>query len=291
MDDRKKLISQATSSTGGDMAGQTSDLFLACHDCLMIDDPFAKAEQAQWLNQNIHQYERVENSPAPIRIETPGIPVRPSLVDPRSVKRRGVGSATGKLALLHALAHIEFNAINLALDAAYRFRDMPEQYAHDWILVAADESRHFLMVAERLSELDSYYGALDAHAGLWNMALKTDHDVMVRMALVPRVLEARGLDVAPPMIEKFRQHDDHRSADILDVIFNDEIRHVQIGNHWFRFCCERRGLTPSDVFEQLLRQHSRGYLRGPYNEPARVQAGFSVDELDALKAIEAEWTD
>ena len=268
-----------------------TDLFLACHTCLMIDDPFAKAEQVQLLYKNLDQYERSENSPAPERIETPGIPARPLLVDPRSVKRRGFGSAAGKLALLHALAHIEFNAINLALDAAYRFRDMPEPYAEDWILVAAEESRHFLMVAERLAELDSHYGALDAHAGLWNMALKTDHDVMVRMALVPRVLEARGLDVAPPMIEKFRQHDDHRSADILDVIFNDEIRHVQIGNHWFRFCCERRDLKPSDVFEQLLRQHSRGYLRGPYNEPARVQAGFSTDELDALKAIEAEWTD
>jgi len=292
MDETKELhqVNASAEARDKNVPGR-KDLFLACHACLMIDDPYDKAAQVQELYKNYAQLVRSANSPAVERIETPGIPERPLLVDPRSVKRRGFGSAAGKLALLHALAHIEFNAINLALDAAYRFRDMPEQYAHDWLLVAADESRHFLMVAERLSELDSHYGALDAHAGLWNMALKTDHDVMVRMALVPRVLEARGLDVAPPMIEKFRQHDDQRSADILDVIFNDEIRHVQIGNHWFRYCCEQRGLTPADVFEQLLRQHSRGYLRSPFNEPARVQAGFSTEELDALKVIEAEWED
>jgi len=241
MDETKDLhqVNASAELRDKNVAGR-KDLFLACHACLMIDDPYDKAAQVQELYKNYAQLERSANSPAVERIETPGIPERPLLVDPRSVKRRGFGSAAGKLALLHALAHIEFNAINLALDAAYRFRDMPEQYAHDWLLVAADESRHFLMVAERLSELDSHYGALDAHAGLWNM---------------------------------------------------DEIRHVQIGNHWFRYCCEQRGLTPADVFEQLLRQHSRGYLRSPFNEPARVQAGFSTEELDALKVIEAEWED
>ena len=274
--------------------GTGTDLFAACHACLMESDPFKKADKTQRLFQQHESMQRVIDGRGVCeveRIETPGIPDTPALVDPRQVKRRGFGSEAGRLALLHALAHIEFNAINLALDAAYRFRQMPHEFASDWLLVAADESRHFLLVAERLAELDSHYGAFDAHAGLWNMALKTDHDVMVRMALVPRVLEARGLDVAPPMIEKFRQREDHRSADLLDIIFNDEIRHVQIGNHWFRYCCEQRGLQPSDVFEQLLRQHSRGYLRGPYNEEARVQAGFSMEELDALKDIEAEWTD
>ena len=272
----------------------TTDLYAACHACLMEPDPFKKADKTQALYKQHASMARLFDEPGACtveRIETPGIPETPALVDPRSVKRRGFGSDAGRLALLHALAHIEFNAINLALDAAYRFRQMPYEFATDWLLVAADESRHFLLVAERLAELDSHYGAFDAHAGLWNMALKTDHDVMVRMALVPRVLEARGLDVAPPMIKKFRQNDDHLSADLLDIIFNDEIRHVQIGNHWFRYCCEQRGLKPSDVFEQLLRQHSRGYLRGPYNEEARVQAGFSMEELDALKEIEAEWTD
>lgn len=261
----------------------------------MTDDPFAKADKVAQLYENFDHYERSAEAPAAVRIETPGIPGRPRLVEPQQVTRRGFGSIAGRVALLHALAHIEFNAINLALDAAYRFRDLPENvataFARDWVRVAADEARHYKMVARRLETLGSFYGAHDAHAGLWNMALKTDHDVMVRMALVPRVLEARGLDVAPPMIEKFRKHNDPESADILQVIFTDEIEHVRIGNHWFRYTCEQRDLAPSKVFADLLRQHSKGFLRGPYNEVARVQAGFSMDELDALKEIEAEWSD
>ncbi len=276
---------------GASLLPENNNIYSACFACLMQPDPFSKADMVVALFKGLHTFERNCPSEAPRRIETPGIPETPRLVDPRQVSKRGFGSDAGRLSLLHALAHIEFNAINLALDAAYRFRDMPEQFAENWLLVAAEESIHFLLVAERLRQLDTRYGAFDAHAGLWNMALKTDHDVMVRMALVPRVLEARGLDVAPPMIEKFRQREDHISADILQRIFNDEIRHVQIGNHWFRYCCDGRSLKPSDVFAQLLRQHSRGYLRGPYNAEARVQAGFSLDELDALREIEAEWSD
>ncbi len=272
-----------------------NEFFSASYDCLMTDDPLDKADKVARLHRDFDLYSRSTTAPPPHRIETPGIPEFPRLVEPQQVTRRGFGSTAGRVALLHALAHIEFNAINLALDAAYRFRDLPQQvateFARDWVRVAADEARHFKMVAQRLQSLDSHYGAHDAHAGLWNMALKTDHDVMVRMALVPRVLEARGLDVAPPMIEKFRKHDDNESAEILQVIFTDEIEHVRIGNHWFRYTCEQRGLSPSDVFADLLRQHSKGFLRGPYNEVARVQAGFSAEELDALKEIEAEWSD
>ncbi len=271
------------------------EFYSACLDCLMTDDPLAKAHKVALLHDGFAQYERSSTAAEAVRIETPGIPDRPRLVEPQQVTRRGFGSTAGRVALLHALAHIEFNAINLALDAAYRFRDLPDEvasdFARDWVRVAADEARHYKMVAQRLESLGSFYGEHDAHAGLWNMALKTDHDVMVRMALVPRVLEARGLDVAPPMIEKFRKHKDPESAAILEVIFNDEIEHVRIGNHWFRYTCEQRNLAPSDVFADLLRQHSKGFLRGPYNEVARVQAGFSVDELDALKEIEAEWAD
>ena len=259
-------------------------------NCLMESDPQRKSLATRELYACHSALPVVSDQPAR-RLPTPGIPDRPKLVSPQAVKKRGFGSQAGRVALLHALAHIEFNAINLALDAVYRFRDMPDGFASDWLLVAADEARHFMMVSDRLLQLDSYYGAMDAHAGLWNMALKTDHDVMVRMALVPRVLEARGLDVAPPMIKKLRQHQDEDSAVILETIFNDEIRHVQIGNHWFRYTCEQRGLQPSTVFADLLRQHTRGVLKGPYNEVARIQAGFSPDELDALKDIEAEWQD
>ncbi len=270
---------------------QNNNLYTSCFACLMQADPFVKADMVVALYNRLPSLEPDADIAVPERIETPGIPERPRLVDPRKVSKRGFGSDAGRTSLLHALAHIEFNAINLATDAAYRFRGMPDDFAASWLLVAAEESVHFLLVAERLRQLDTFYGAFDAHAGLWNMALKTDHDVMVRMALVPRVLEARGLDVAPPMIAKFRQREDHDSADILQRIFNDEIRHVQIGNHWFRHCCAERNLKPSEVFAQLLRQHSRGYLRGPYNADARVQAGFSLDELDALREIEAEWSD
>lgn len=266
------------------------NLFAAVKHCLMIDDPFAKACATQQLFAGFDDFDQHDDGQVE-RIETPGIPSTPKLVSPQKVSRRGFGSKQGRAALLHALAHIEFNAINLALDAVYRFRQMPAPYARDWLQVASDESRHFVMVSDRLQELSSYYGAMDAHAGLWNMALKTDHDVMVRMALVPRVMEARGLDVAPPMIAKFRQHDDEASAGILDVIFNDEIQHVLIGNHWFRYTCEQRNLRPSDVFADLLRQHSRGVLKSPFNTEARIQAGFSTEELDALKDIEAEWAD
>lgn len=259
-------------------------------NCLLIQDPLKKAKAAAELFQCHAELLDDDNSIKVQRLELPGMPAHPRLVDPRKMPRRGIGSAAGKIALLHALAHIEFNAINLALDAVYRFRQMPKQYYSDWLLVAADEGRHFCLLAERLHELGSSYGQLDAHDGLWQMALKTDHDVLVRMALVPRVLEARGLDVAPPMIDRLKSVGDTASATILQQIYEDEIEHVRIGNRWFNYTCEQRGVSPTDVFADLLKQHSRGYLRGPYNAIARVQAGFTQDELDALVMIEEEFS-
>jgi len=152
---------------------------------------------------------------AVISLPVPGRPDRPALVNPRTLARRGLGSAAGRIALLHSLAHIEFNAINLALDAVYRFRGLPLRYIDDWLKVASDEGQHFLLLHERLADFDTVYGDLDAHDGLWDMARRTEHDVLVRMALVPRILEARGLDVAPPMMKKLEHHGDHASAAIL----------------------------------------------------------------------------
>jgi uncharacterized ferritin-like protein (DUF455 family) len=189
------------------------------------------------------------------------------------------------------VAHIEFNAINLALDAVYRFRDLPEAYYGDWLQVAAEEAYHFSLLRERLRELDCTYGELPAHNGLWEQACKTDHDVLIRMALVPRVLEARGLDVTPGMMQRLREVGDEPTIAILEIILRDEIGHVRIGSHWFRYCCAQRGLEPEATFRQLIREVLQGPLRGPFYTEARLQAGFSANELAQLEAMEKTWAE
>lgn len=219
----------------------------------------------------------------------PGRPDRPELVDPSALPKRRLGSVQGRIALLHSLAHIEFNAIDLALDAVARFRGMPSDYDADWLRVAGDEGEHFLLLADRLDSLGSHYGALSAHDGLWTMARRTEHDVLVRMALVPRILEARGLDVAPPMIERLHNVDDAVSAAILERIYTDEITHVAVGNRWFRYVCEQRDLDGAAVFRDLLRGGHSVWLRGPYNDAARLEAGFDQAELTLIREMEAEY--
>ena len=216
-----------------------------------------------------------------------GRPDKPELVHPAKVPRRGLGSAHGHAALLHAVAHIEFNAINLALDAAARFSDMPQQYYRDWIEVAAEEATHFVLLRDYLDSLDFSYGTFPAHNGLWAMAEQTAHDVLVRMALVPRVLEARGLDVTPQMRARLVQIDDDRGVRILDIIARDEVGHVDIGSRWFRWLCEARGLPPEETFRTLLAEHLPSPPKGPFARAERLSAGFSEAELDALEAMAA----
>ena len=212
-----------------------------------------------------------------------GRPARPALVAPSSLPRRGLGSVQGRIALLHAVAHIEFNAINLALDAVARFSGMPAEFYRDWLSVAHDEARHFRLLSRRLDQLGAAYGDLPAHNGLWEMAEKTAHDPLVRMALVPRVLEARGLDVTPRMIEKLRQAGDEDSVACLEIILEEEVRHVAIGSRWFRHLCEVRGQEPEATFHSLLAEYFADGLPGPFNHPARREAGFSEAELEALE--------
>lgn len=219
-------------------------------------------------------------------IPEPGRPVLPLHVHPSEVKRRRLGSVAGRVALVHAIAHIEFNAMNLALDAMYRFREMPQAYYRDWIRVASEEATHFELLSERLKELSSFYGALPAHGGMWAMAVETDYDVMVRMALVPRVLEARGLDVTPPMLEKLSAVNDMPTVAILNRILEEEVEHVRIGNRWFGVLCDQRGLQTDQTFRKLLHKHGKAALRGPFNKPARLKAGFSATELEELDCIE-----
>ncbi|RMG57457.1 MAG: DUF455 family protein, partial [Gammaproteobacteria bacterium] len=186
------------------------------------------------------------------RIEVPGRPEPPELVPPQEVPRRRLGSRQGRAVLVHAITHIEFNAINLALDAVYRFRDLPDDFVSDWLRVADEEARHFLMLRKRLQELDADYGDWPAHNGLWEMAVKTDHDPLVRMALVPRVLEARGLDVTPGMMQRLRDAGDTRTVACLEIILEEEIGHVAIGSRWFRHLCAERGLEPEAEFRRLI---------------------------------------
>lgn len=208
----------------------------------------------------------------------PGRPARPTLVSPREVPVRGLGSVEGRAALCHAVAHIEFNAINLALDACLRFANLPADYYADWLSVAQDEARHFLLMRGRLRELGYDYGDFSAHNGLWEAAEKTSHDVLVRMACVPRVLEARGLDVTPGMIHRLRELRDAETIAVLEVILAEEVRHVEIGSRWFRWCCAQRDLEPVATFRRLLREQGI-VLRPPFNTEARLRAGFVPAEL------------
>jgi uncharacterized ferritin-like protein (DUF455 family) len=221
----------------------------------------------------------------PLPIGPPGRPERPRLVLPREVPRRGLGSGEGRAALVHAVAHIEFNAINLAWDAVYRFRGMPDDYYREWVGVAHDEARHFTMLCARLAELGHVYGDFDAHNGLWEMAVKTADSCLARMALVPRVLEARGLDVTPGMIARLRGVGDDTTAEILEVILREEIAHVAAGTRWFRFCCEREGRDPDAAFAELLRRFVPTGLRGPFNLDARRAADFGEAELARLANV------
>lgn len=217
-------------------------------------------------------------------ITGPGRPLRPILVPPRRLPRRGLGSEAGRAAFLHAVAHIEFNAINLALDAVLRFPQLPDQYREDWLSVARDEARHYSMLSRRLAELGTAYGDYDAHDGLWEAAVATAHDPLARMAIVPRVLEARGLDVTPGMIERLQHAGDENSAGILAVILEEEVRHVRIGSHWFRELCTERGLEPEQAFHDCVQRILPRRSFPGMNRSARLRAGFSVSELRALEA-------
>jgi len=193
-------------------------------------------------------------------------------------KRRNFGSSAGRLALLHALAHIELNAIDLAWDITARFAgaDLPRKFYDDWVGVAAEEAEHFALLADRLEMLGGCYGALPAHDGLWEAAAATATDLLARLAVVPLVLEARGLDVTPEMIEKLRRQDDSASVAALETIYREEVAHVAAGERWFRFECARRGLDPVETYRELVRRYHRGGLKPPFNRAARDKAGFAA---------------
>ena len=216
-----------------------------------------------------------------------GQPDKPVLVDPKQVKPRKMATPEGYAALLHAVAHIEFNAINLALDAAYRFRGIAPEFQLDWLRVAAEEAQHFCLMRERLQAHGFDYGDFEAHNHLWDMAYKTAYDPLLRMALVPRVLEARGLDVTPAMRAKIEQKGDTETCAVLDIIYRDEVGHVKVGNEWYHHLCHQRGLDALDLFKQLIQRYDLFLFRGHLNVEARERAGFSAFELSLLQDFQA----
>jgi uncharacterized ferritin-like protein (DUF455 family) len=268
-----------------DAAEPISDLHAAALSCLSACEPAEKCRLTHEFARRVREGAAIAGAaPAPTPIE-PGRPERPRLVAPRALSQRGLGTCEGRAAFVHAIAHIEFNAINLACDAAWRFRDMPAQFYRDWAEVADDEARHFQLLQARLAALGFAYGDFDAHNGLWEMAERTADSCLARMALVPRVLEARGLDVTPAMIARLKAVGDGETADILALILREEVAHVAAGTRWFRWCCERESLDPHATFDALLRSRAPGAVRAPFNLEARRAAGFDEIEMRALDRI------
>ena len=228
--------------------------------------------------------------PGPV-VPDVGRPALPRLVPPARLPRRGLGSERGRAAFVHAIAHIEFNAINLAWDAVARFDAMPDEYYRDWAAVAADEARHFDLLAAHLARLGARYGDFDAHDGLWQAAMDTADDCLRRMALVPRVLEARGLDVAPEMIARLETAGDAEAAGILRLILREEVAHVATGSRWFRYLCDRRGVDADATFLALVARYMPSAGKGWLHIDARLAAGFSPAELQALAGSAARGGD
>jgi uncharacterized ferritin-like protein (DUF455 family) len=247
---------------------------------LLTSDPWEKAARARRLGLDDVPVGADEPLAEPPGI--PGRPARPALVAHTELKQRSVQTPHGRAALMHALAHIELNAIDLAADLAWRFAGQPDEFYLDWARVAREEALHFGLLSDRLVELGHAYGDFPAHNALWEMAEKTRHDLLARIALVPRTLEARGLDASPPIRRKLEAVGDERGTAILDVILRDEIGHVAAGNRWYRWLCAQRGLEPVATYAELARRHGAPRLRGPFNIEARKLAGFDDEELRAL---------
>lgn len=256
-------------------------------DALCETDPQKKSDLVLAIYHQFTAGELVIDTSAPVvDIPIAGRPRQPILVAANQVQKRKLSTTEGYAAMLHAICHIEFNAINLALDAAYRFRTLPEAFTADWLRVAKEEAEHFSLMRQRLQAHHFDYGDFPAHGHLWDMAYKTAYDPLLRMALVPRVLEARGLDVSPGIRAKVQQYGDLATCDVLDIIYRDEVGHVQIGNHWYQYLCQQRGLEPIALFRQLLQRYDMFVFRGYVNLPAREQAGFSSFEMQMLEHFE-----
>lgn len=263
-----------------------ANLYTAAEACLRCSEvehklQLVRALADDWQNGGLGR----GGEPAGAQRVQAGRPARPELVQPSRLTQRRISTPQGQAALIHAVAHIEFNAINLACDAVYRFRDLPDAYYGDWVRVAAEEAYHFSLLRDRLGQLGHAYGDFPAHNGLWDLAMKTAGDALLRMALVPRVMEARGLDVTPGMMERFAAIGDQQTVTILDIILRDEVGHVEAGSRWFRYLCAQRGIDPESTYFDLLERHLGSAVRCPLHKAARRAAGFTESELGRLEAL------
>jgi len=262
------------------------NLFQAAKQCIAAANIEEKLELTRKTFAALTAGELAVESPVPPEpIGTPGRPDKPDLVPSRQLPRRRMGSAVGCASMIHSFVHIEFNAINLAWDAVYRFRGMPLEYYTDWARVAAEEAIHFDLLRKHLISLGYEYGDFVAHDGLWSVAKDTAHDVLIRMAVVPRVLEARGLDVTPSIIERFRDNGDEKAAQVLEIILQDEIGHVEIGTRWYAYTCKQRGLDREATFERMINDYVKERIKGPLHIEARKKAGFNVKEMAFLNQL------
>ena len=280
-------VGEPDSPADAQQVAQHHELRAAALQLLIECDPQVKAESTMalkrlWDSQQLPLESTLRLSS---NAAIPGRPSRPTLVAPRELERRPMNTLGGRAALIHALTHIEFNAINLALDAVWRFPDMPREFYADWLQVAAEEALHFTLLNTYLQTLGHAYGDFNAHNSLWEMAEKTRADVLARMALVPRTLEARGLDATPAVRAKLAQAGDEPAAAILDIILRDEIGHVAIGNRWFAWLCQLQGVESLSTYRELARRYKAPLLKGPFNLEARRAAGFTNKELQALTSL------
>ncbi len=259
------------------------NLFFLAYQCLSESNLDEKLALSELAASNILSGS-IEVSPIDedIKIIKVGRPDKPLLIDPRNLPRRNMQSDEGRAAMIHAIAHIEFNAINLAWDLIYRFQEMPEEFYFDWARVAAEETKHFKLLQNQLRALGYVYGDFPAHNGLWDIAEQTAHDLLLRLAVVPRILEARGLDVTPDLISRFRQIKDESTSTILELILEEEIGHVKTGSKWYRYQCEKLNLQPEDKFKQIAEEYMPSSNTKKINHEARLMAGFSQSELDYL---------
>jgi uncharacterized ferritin-like protein (DUF455 family) len=256
------------------------EALLACD----VDEKMSLTRQAMSNIDSLKKNDIINGFGVPTDVYAPGRPAKPELVSGGQVPKRAMGTLEGRKIMMHAIAHIEFNAINLALDAVQRFADMPLAYYKDWMTVAVEEVYHFELIRAHLRHLGGEYGDYPAHNGLWEMAETTAHDVLDRMALVPRVLEARGLDVTPGIQKKFINTGDSHAATLLEIIFKDEVEHVAIGTRWFRYVCKERRLKPTETFFSLVEKYFSKGIGGGLNLDAREKAGFSEAEIKILLA-------
>ena len=278
------------STAGTDDAGlRPTNLALAARLVVSTADIVEKVRLAHWTAA-AWQERRLSNGPLSTSEpmpERPGRPAKPDLLPPRAMPRRSAHGLDNRIALLHALAHIELNAIDMSWDLIGRFahQPMPRAYFDDWVRVGSEEAKHFKLLCERLGELGAAYGDLPAHDGLWQSAQATGHSLIARMAVVPLVLEARGLDVSPSIIASLEAAGDTTSAAILQIIYRDEKHHVAFGAKWFRYLYEQQGLAPEPTFHALVRKHFRGPVKPPFNDKARAEAGLTPGFYRPLVAV------